>query len=232
MENGNIRHYFEQYGSRIEAKRGSSICNPKLCGRYVYYLVDGIASLTSINMDGEEKDFIYFNSDTLLGFVPVLMQHYRKHRRIQEENTPSSKKAGSPFGIGTKTDCVFFRIDEQKFERLIEQDPDFLSYVMETVTYNYVAMVEKFQNMQEERASVRLYKWFLTFSKPENGYRIVPHGFTYAEIAKYLGMHPVTVSKLAADLKKQGVIEKREGKLVILKEDWLMENVKPKTENM
>ena len=66
MENGNIRHYFEQYGSRIEAKRGSSICNPKLCGRYVYYLVDGIASLTSINMDGEEKDFIYFNSDTLL----------------------------------------------------------------------------------------------------------------------------------------------------------------------
>ncbi len=137
------------------------------------------------------------------------MRHYRKIRG--EEHTLSGDdclQEKIPFGIDTKTDCVFYRLDERTFEILLEEDSRFLSYIMEAVTCNYVTLVRKFHDTQEECASKRLYKWFLAFSSREGQYRAVPHGFTYAEIAKYLGMHPVTVSKLSSALKKAGIIKK------------------------
>ena len=219
MDQNGVKQYFERYGMRIEVKRETSIFNPRLSDSYIYYLVEGIASLTSLTMDGEEKDFIYFPHDHLLGFAPALMRHYRKIRG--EEHTLSGDdclQEKIPFGIDTKTDCVFYRLDERTFETLLEEDACFLSYIMEAVTCNYVTLVRKFHDTQEECASKRLYKWFLAFSSREGQYRAVPHGFTYAEIAKYLGMHPVTVSKLSSALKKSGIIKKEKGRILIIDE--------------
>ena len=179
MDQNGVKQYFERYGMRIEVKRETSICNPRLSDSYIYYLVEGIASLTSLTMDGEEKDFIYFPHDHLLGFAPALMRHYRKVRG--EDYTLSGDDCVQekiPFGIDTKTDCVFYRLDERAFETLLEEDACFLSYIMEAVTCNYVTLVRKFHDTQEECASKRLYKWFLAFSSREGQYRAVPHGFT------------------------------------------------------
>lgn len=224
MNQCGVKQYFEQYGMRIEVKKETSICSPRLSDSYVYYLVEGIASLTSMTIEGEEKDFIYFPHDHLLGFAPALMRHYRR-KRGAEVISGTENEDRKMFGIDTKTDCVFYRLDEKTFENLIERDSDFLSYVMETVTCNYVTLVRKFYDAQEERASVRLYKWFLSFSKSEDGYRTVPRGFTYAEIAKYLGMHPVTVSKLASNLKKSGIIAKENGQILIIDERRLRDMI-------
>ena len=154
MDQNGVKQYFERYGMRIEVKRETSICNPRLSDSYIYYLVEGIASLTSLTMDGEEKDFIYFPHDHLLGFAPALMRHYRKIRG--EEHTLSGDdclQEKIPFGIDTKTDCVFYRLDERTFEILLEEDSRFLSYIMEAVTCNYVTLVRKFHDTQEECAS-------------------------------------------------------------------------------
>ena len=61
----------------------------------------------------------------------------------------------------------------------------------------------------------------VSYTHLEGQYRAVPHGFTYAEIAKYLGMHPVTVSKLSSALKKAGIIKKEKGRILIIDEDRL-----------
>lgn len=215
MDNSEIKQYFEQYGIRMEVKRETSICNPRLSDSYIYYIVKGIASLTSMTRDGEEQDFIYFPQDHIMGFVPALMRHYRRLRKMGEDEEKI------PFGIDTKTDCIFYRMEERTFERLIEEEPAFLASVMEAVTCNYVTLVKKYHMAQEERASSRLYQWLLDFSAREGDLRVVPNGFTYAEIAKYLGMHPVTVSKLASALKKEGIIRKEKGHIVILEEKKL-----------
>lgn len=219
MEKKGLIQYFEQYGTQIKVEKETSICNPMLSDTYIYYLVKGIASLTSITGEGEEKDFLYFSRESLLGFAPALMRHYRKMRG--EPARKLDTEENTPFGIDTKTDCSFYRLDERTFERLLEKDPQFQSYVIESVTLNYVTLVKKFYSAQEESASRRFSKWLLEFSSLEGRRRIVPNGFTYAEIAKYLGMHPVTVYKLAAKLKKEGVLIKEKGHIVILDEDGL-----------
>lgn len=156
-----------------------------------------------------------------------MMRHYREVRRAEEEEDCFDEeylwKEKIPFGIDTKTDCVFYRMDERTFGRLMQEEPLFLTHVLEAVTCNYVTLVRKFHDAQEECASKRLCKWFLTFSSREGRQRAVPYGFTYAEIAKYLGMHPVTVSKLASGLKKAGIIRKEKGRIIIMDEKRLRE---------
>ena len=222
MHQDGIQLYFKQHGTKIFVERESSICNPKLSDNYVYYLADGIASLTSLTNDGTEKDFLYFPAGHLLGFVPALMRHYRK---IRKEKPADASLHMTPFGIDTKTDCIFYRISEPVFEGLLDRDPIFLSYVMEATTRNYASLVTKFHDTQAEKISTRLYKWLLKFSKPEGNIRAVPRGFTYTDIAKYLGIHPVTVSKLASELKKEGIIKKEQGRILILDEKKLYERL-------
>ncbi len=222
MNQDGIQSYFRQYGTKIFVDRESSICNPKLSDNYIYYLADGIASLTSLTDDGIEKDFLYFPEGHLLGFVPALMRHYRKTRN---EKPVDPNLHLTPFGIDTKTDCIFYRISETVFESLLDTDPIFLSYVMEATTRNYASLVTKFHDTQAEKISTRLYKWLLKFSKPEGSIRAVPRGFTYTDIAKYLGIHPVTVSKLASELKKEGIIKKEQGRILILDEKRLHERL-------
>lgn len=219
MEKMGLLQYFKHYGAQIKVEKETSICNPMLSDNYIYYLVTGIASLTALTSEGEEKDFLYFSQDNLLGFAPVLMRHYRKMRG-EPEKAPDAEES-TPFGIDTKTVCSFYRMGEKQFERLLEEDLQFQSYVMEAMTLNFVTLVRKFYSSQEESASKRFYKWLLEFSIREGDSRVVPNGFTYAEIAKYLGMHPVTVYKLAAGLKKEGILIKEKGHIVILDENRL-----------
>ena len=154
--------------------------------------------------------------------MPALMRYYRKLRN--ESNSDNSPYL-TPFGITPKTDCIFYRISESVFQSLLETDPIFLSYVMETTTRNFASLVRKFQDTQEAKISTRLYKWLLTFSQIENNYRAVPRGFTYTDIAKYLGIHPVTVAKLASELKKDGIIKKEQGQILIIDEKRLRERL-------
>lgn len=221
MNLGSVKSYFLNYGTKLSVSKETSLCSPKLSDNYIYYLANGIASLTSLTSDGAEKDFLYFPAGNLIGFIPALMRHYRKLRG----DTPEPSAQITSFGIDTKTDCVFYRIPEPIFEHLLETDPIFSSYVMEATTRNYASLVMKFLDQQEERISTRLYKWLLSFSTPEGPYRAVPHGFTYNDIAKYLGIHPVTVSKLASELKKDGIIKKEQGRILILDEQQLRERL-------
>lgn len=215
-----VINYFMQYGTKISVSKEVSLCNPKLADNYIYYLAEGIASLTSLTSEGSEKDFLYFPAGHLLCFLPSLMRHYRK---LRNEAPADNSLSISQFGIDTKTDCVFYRISEPVFESLLVTDPIFLSYIMEAMAHNYASLVLKFQNSQERKISSRLYKWLLDFSQPEGNHRAVPRGLTYTDIAKYLGIHPVTVSKLASELKKSGIIRKEQGRILIMDEKRLWE---------
>ena len=193
-----IREYFIRFGERMEVERASSICSPRLSDTYVYYLDRGIAGLTALTDCGEEKGVLFFPQNRLLGFTPMLMRRVR-----------GGKSGGpEPFGIDTKTDCVFYRMDERMFNRLMDEDSRFMACVLEIVTCNYVDLVHKYHAAQGDSAKKRFCSFLLEFSEEEKGGRWMPKVFSYVEIAKYLGIHPVTVSKIAAELRDLKIISK------------------------
>ena len=93
-----VINYFMQYGTKISVSKEVSLCNPKLADNYIYYLAEGIASLTSLTSEGSEKDFLYFPAGHLLCFLPSLMRYYRK---LRNEALANNALGISQFGIDT-----------------------------------------------------------------------------------------------------------------------------------
>lgn len=207
-----IRPYFEEYGRFIRVPKETSLCNPRLSDRYVYYLAEGIASLSSLTEGGEEKVFFYFPPESLLGFAPGMMRFYRDQAGLTER---LGKMPDISCGIDTKTDCSFYRMSERQFLELIQQNHEFLCCVTEIIMFHYVDLVKKIHDGQQGDARKRFARWLLTFSIEDQGVQVVPRVFSFVEIARYLDLHPVTISKLAAELKAMGAIDRVRGVLQV-----------------
>ena len=64
MEEKEVRELFLRWGIRKEKKKHQYIYDPSLSRTMseAYYLDEGIAALTSISREGEEKIFLYFGT--------------------------------------------------------------------------------------------------------------------------------------------------------------------------
>ena len=78
--------------------------------------------------------------------------------------------------------------------------------------------------MHEETLVTALCQLLLSVCHKEPGEKpIVPKFYTYEELARYLGCHPVTVSRIMAKLKQLGYLKKSGRALVIEDEQKLID---------
>ena len=90
------------------------------------------------------------------------------------------------------------------------------------MTHNYLELINKFHITMDGNRTAQFCQWLLSCSiKKGDGY-IAPKTFSFAEVSKYLGMHPVTVSRLAKKLKEMGAIDRKDGCIIIKDKDLLI----------
>jgi len=211
---------FVEYGRKAVAEKDEVIYRPgdlqrKNCA---YYLVTGIVALATITKEGEEKVYLYFNSGRLIGFTQLLMEVNNR------EGISWNRKIGhAEVFIIARSKCVLYQLRDRDFKRLMERDAAFNRQVLHVVTENYVELLDHFQQALEESAGTRLCRLLLECYKERNGVKVVPKSMTFLEMSRYLGTHPVTVSRIVAALKKKGCISKENGYVVIKDEERLME---------
>ncbi len=174
----------------------------------VYLLEDGICSLASTTKNGEEQIYLYFHAPRIISFNHLLVSG--RHR----EEKPL-------FSIVTKTPCTMYRIPDETFRQLIVTDPQVNSFLIRTLADNYEEVLIHFHQMQEESATVRLCRLLFSISQLQEGKRKAPRFFTYEELSKYLGTHPVTVSRIMAKLKREGWLSKNSREIIIEDEEAL-----------
>lgn len=199
------------YGTKIHVDKGVSL-NLKHSGfstGFFYLLEDGICSLTSITSRGEETVYLYFYPRRLIGFNQLLMDQ--------------SKPNPQDFSIVAKTPCTLYRFNYEVFHNLIRNDPGFISFLMQTLADNYYEVLVHFHRRMDESAVTGLCRLLLDVARPENGVLIVPKFFTYAELAKYLGTHSVTVSRIMAKMKQSGYMFKDSRGIILKRPDILRE---------
>lgn len=183
----------------------------KHLSNYVYLLEDGICALTSITKQGEEKVYLYFHPHRIIAFNQFIV-------------SPCKLTGSGPvFSILTRTECVLYQIPCSTFRDLINHDTAFNKFLIETLADNYNDALIHFHLMHEESVVVRLCHLLFEVSQTKAGRQVVPRFFTYAELAKYLGCHPVTVSRIMAKLKQQGYIIKAPEGIVLEKKEALQE---------
>lgn len=179
---------------------------------YAYFLEKGVCALTSFTKEGDEKVYLYFKPKRMVGFTQLLAKEYENDNYYSE------------FSIKAKTDCTIYRISEKLFFEMIEEDREFNRMMMNTTIENYVDVLNRFQQMHEESATTRLCRFLLTHSEESGAQLMLPKYFTYVEMARYLGTHPVTVARIMAKLKQQACISKK-GHCVIVNKKERLESI-------
>ncbi len=198
-----------EYGTKITMPKDVVLNKnyDKNISNYVYLLEEGICALTSITKQGEEKVFLYFRPNRIIGFNQFVVSPEKQGGN----NRPV-------FSVVTKSTCTLYQISSGTFRDLIVKNPKFNAFLLETLADNYNDALVHFHLMQEESAVVRLCHLLLEVSVEKNGRLIIPKFFTYGELARYLGCHCVTVSRIMAKLKQLGYISKNSKGIVIEKE--------------
>lgn len=206
----------KKHGTKLEVNKGYYLKlhapgDPDAC---VYLLDEGICSLNSLTRRGDENIYLYFHAKRLVGFNHLM-------------TTPGKKsffQSGFNVSIMTKTRCVLYQINYEKFLYLIHTDSDFNLFFIQTLADNYSEALSHFHYMQEETLVTALCQLLLSVCQKEPGEKpIVPKFYTYEELARYLGCHPVTVSRIMAKLKQLGYLKKSGRALVIEDEQKLID---------
>lgn len=205
-----LRDAFIEHGVRLNIEKGEllSRVNEVQGHRYVYWLEDGICALTGITKEGEEWIYLYFRAKRLVAFSKVI---------ASRKETPDKPA----LYLAAKTSCTVYRLTEHIFRQIFAMNPEVNALILQTLADNYDELLIHFHRTKEETAAVRLCRLLLDTSAMRGGKRVLPRFFSYHELARYLGTHTVTVSRIMAGLIRRGFISKAGRKIVIEREDKL-----------
>lgn len=205
---GDYKNLLSQ-GERILMEKNSRIVNAEKKLDYIYYLEDGIVALTDLLEDGDERIYRYHKRGELLGIfklynmIPCL------------ENSPQHTVCGIYDSVA-KTDCVAYRLEPEDVLRFLYQNPEMLIEQIRMTGKVNINHSFRYSRMLKNRTPNILCEVLLECSRERGGVLQLDPYFSNAEIARYMGIHVVTVGKILKQLKAEGVIGRISGRIVIL----------------
>lgn len=205
-----LREIFIEYGVKLNLEKGALFSreDEQPENQYVYWLEDGICALMEITKEGKEWTYLYFHAQRLVAFSKVI---------ASQKGQFDTKE----LYLVAKTFCTVYRLTDHIFLQLITNHPQFNALVLRTLADNYDELLIHFHRINSETTAAGLCRLLLDTSALRDGRRVLPRFFTYSEIARYLGTHTVTVSRIMAKLIKKGFITKTGRVIVIEQEDGL-----------
>lgn len=208
-------------GDRIVTEKNKVIysADNKTQADSLYYLESGLVALMSYSRNGEERVYLYMKGPRIISFMSLLLNVTNTREIIN--STPTA----SHLLQMTKTRCVLYRMNSSTFRNLLENDLKFNHLMLQATAANFQEVLNHFQQALEDSASVRLCRLLLDYSIVKDGKKVLPKTMSFLEMSRYLGTHPVTVSRIVAVLKKSGCITKEQGFVVIKDEKRLQQMI-------
>lgn len=206
--------YFSSYDV-MTIKKDAYIFNPNVDGmppKYVYLLKEGICSLQGDTKNGNSRIYLFMESQRAVGYIPVL------HDIVSDYDRGYYLMA-----IQAKTDCIVYRVPSQDFLRAYKENEAFRDYIVRHVLMDYMKLLQNFHNQHEGSAVTKLCKLLLDVSAMEQGQIVIRNMMPYADIANYIGVHPVTVGRIMSKLYKYEYIIKMENGRIWIKKPESMQ---------
>lgn len=200
-----IEHHLaelKKLGAICQVKRSECLYSRTSRDKYVYFLEEGICALTSASLDGRERIYQYFLSEDLIGFTPAFNRHYPDDTFLA-------------FSIMAKSDCVLCRIPYSHFRSYVEEHPTLYRWLFEKAVNHYDSSLRHSYSLQEGDNFMSLCQALLELATPQDSQYVLQKEFSYGELANYLGIHTITVTRLMARLKGLGIVMKNGHQTVI-----------------
>lgn len=97
----------------------------------------------------------------------------------------------------------------------------FTQGVLGATALNYLELVDKLQCMLSSDKTTQFCQCLLDYHVKKYKNHMFSVDFSFVDAANYLGMHPVTASRIASRLRELGIIGRENGELVIKDEERL-----------
>lgn len=164
---------------------------------YVYYLRKGTVYREIVTDKGVESILSCKESGGLTDSLVGILHLYG----------PSSTVI-SPNNFVAGTDCYCLRIPADECKAYLRRHPDLLEQLVGTALHECTYMMNLYLGKSEVPAPSLLCRWLLArLEKEADGVYYVPY-YNYNDIAKFLNMHKVTVSRIFITLRNEKVLEK------------------------
>lgn len=180
----------------------------------VYYLEEGVCGLVRYTKAGEEVVYHYFQAGDILGGV---------YFNLAEEPSSYNYKNDARSYFLTKTDCKIYKIYYEQLNSAIQQNPMLANIISYSIASNFHQVIGHIHEEKEEYTHVRLSRFLLKLSREIDGEDVLDKHFNYVEIAKYLSVHTVTISRIMAIFKKKQMVEKRGHQIILKDKEALLE---------
>lgn len=171
----------------------------------LYYLIDGLVYREIITESGNETIVNMKTTKTPLGALVGLLILYR-----EDQISTSTFVA--------KTDCTCYKIPKESYLAMADKDPQIMKETLKLMMKEFVRLTDLYNGKREGDAASRLCQLLLEHSQSEDGRIIVPTQWSNMEMAKYLGVHSVTISRILKALKQNRCLYRSGAVLVI--SDW------------
>ncbi|WP_421899748.1 Crp/Fnr family transcriptional regulator [Maridesulfovibrio sp.] len=169
----------------------------------IYYLKEGMAALTHLTPGGGQSSFLYFKAGMLLNFLrPAITK-----TGIASDIT-LKRFTNLNHTIYAKTECRCLSFNGEVFMNYLERNPELYKLLMQSLCDNLINLLALSTDIVSKPANVRVCQVLLDFMTDDDPPQI-PRFLTYNEIAFYLSMHVITVTKIFKALKQSGIINKK-----------------------
>lgn len=189
-------------GTPRRVRRQECLYNCTSQDKYVYFLEQGICALTSTSSDGRECIYQYFLTGDFICFTAVFNRAY-------------PDEAFLAFAMIAKSDCTLCQIPYSLFRGYVDAHPVLYRWLFEKAVTHYDNALRHSYSLQEGDNFRSLCQALVELATPQSPFPVLQKEFSYGELANYLGIHTITVTRLMARLKEQGVIMKNGHQTVI-----------------
>lgn len=190
-------------GTLLTVRKHDCLYNRAHMDQYVYCLEEGLCALHSVSPGGKERIYQYFLPGDLVGFIPA-------YRRSYPDDTFFA------FSITAKSACKLYRIPYPAFRDFVEQHPDCYRWLFETVIAHYDNALKHCHTLQDGDNFISLCQAISELAVADRSRYVLHKDFSYGELANYLGIHTITVTRIIGRLKDMGILAKEGHVTVIL----------------
>lgn len=190
-------------GTLVQVRKHACLYNRAHMDQYVYCLEEGLCALNSVSPNGKERIYQYFLPGDFIGFIPAF-------RRIYPDETFYA------FSITAKSDCSLYQIPYATFREFVEEHPEYYRLLFEITVSHYDNALKHCYTLQDGNNFISLCQALGELAMKENNRYVIHKDFSYTELANYLGIHTITVTRMIGRLKDMGVVAKEGHVTVIL----------------
>lgn len=182
----------------VSFKKGDSLIDYNSGYSDVYYLVKGHCIRMTTTSAGEELFFEEYTAGQDAYALVGALANFKSRTAVADSSMLSMLALSS---------IKAHRLSAEEYDAFLARHPSVMRELMTRLTDEYLILLNNYVGKQRGQSGARVAAFLLERARLKDGILACAPLFTISNIARFLGMHRITVNKIVLALRTEGVID-------------------------